>query len=249
MYSENENFQLPRLPRQKLGNQPAWYRRWWGIMIVIFLTLVLIFCIAFAIYIGQLVYLVKTGRLAPEQILGDQSKESNNISLVLSESFTYGPKDAKVTIVEFGDYTCSACKQEYPVVKQLLKDYGDKVLFVYRDFPALQDNSLSVVLAVAANCAGQQGKFWEMHDRIFLYSGDLTEEALKTIAIQIGLDSLEFGSCLADQENLKRIELDLQQGYNLGVRGTPTFFVNGKMVAGALPFSLFETAITAALSQ
>ena len=249
MYSENENFEQPPSFEPKLKNGSVWYRQWWGIMIVIFLTFILIFCVAFGIYIGQLVYLIKSGHLAPETILGEQSKKSVVSNLILPESFTYGPKGSKVTIVQFGDYTCSACRQEYPVIKQLLKDYGDKVLFVYRDFPAMQDNSLSVVSAVAANCAGKQGKFWEMNERLYLFEGDLTEEVLKTFALQIGLESLEFGNCLSNQDNLKRIETDLQQGYDLGVRGTPTFFINGKMIPGALPFSLFETAITSALSQ
>lgn len=249
MYSQDNNFELPQPLKPKPSNNQAWYRKWWGIMIVIFLTLVLIFTVAFGIYLGRLVYLIKSGQLSASQIVGNQASPSGKIDLILPESFTYGSKDAKVVIVQFGDYTCSACRQEYPVVKQLLKDYGDKILFVYRDFPALQDNPLSVVSAVAANCAGKQGKFWEMHDRLYQFEGDLTEQVLKTFALQIGLDSLEFGNCLIDKENLKRIETDLQQGYDLGVRGTPTFFINGFIKPGALPFSLFEAAITEALSK
>ena len=250
MYSENNNFNIPQGPKPVDSWKIPWYRKWWGIFIIIFLTFILIFSIAFGIYIGRIVYLVRTAQITPAQILGNQSwVGQNGINLIAENSFRKGTAEAKVVIVEFGDYTCPACQQEYPVIKKLLNDYGDKILFVYRDFPAIQDRPLSVVAAVAANCAGSQGKFWEMQERLFLFTGELSEQVLKTYAIQLGLDSLEFGTCLVDQNNLKRIENDLQQGYEAGVRATPTFFINGRMVAGALPFSLFESAITSALSE
>ena len=161
---------------------------------------------------------------------------------------TRGPDNAPVKLVEYSDFECPACQAEYPVVKEILKNYGDKILFVFRDFPLIASHPNSLLAAVAGHCAWEQGKFWEMHDKIFEIK-DLSAAALQTYGRQIGLNPSQFSACLRSDKYLKEIETDLNEGYSAGVRATPTFFVNGVKVAGALDLMTFEKIIIEALSR
>lgn len=251
MYSENSDFDQPISQLPKKITSKKWYQRWWGILILIFVAIILTFIIAIGFYIGQMYLLLKSGEITPEQIFGvSQTIESNNeFNQANINEPKFGPINAKVVIVEFADFTCVACKQEYSVIKQLQNDYGDKVQFIFRDYPAFNDRPLSLVAAIAGNCAREQGKFWEMHDLLFQMEGDLTNSILNTYATQIGLNVLQFQNCITSEKYLTDVEKDIQAGLTAGVSGTPTFFVNGKKIQGAIPFATFEKVITTELSK
>ncbi|MFA6322611.1 MAG: thioredoxin domain-containing protein [Candidatus Buchananbacteria bacterium] len=252
MYSDNVSFDQPNASRSvKASRQKRWYQYWWGRLILAILTLLAVLFIAVGFYLVQMVILLRSGQVSPAELFNQTTATSTTpkIFLANADDPRTGQSQAKVVIVEFADFTCSACREAYPVIKQLIRDYGDKVLFVYRDFPAVADRPLSLVEAVAGNCAQEQGKFWEMHDLLFETVDDLTEEQIKTYAIKLGLNSVQFGSCLTSEKYLPAIEKDLTEGYQAGVRATPTFFINGQKVAGALPFSVFEKIITTELSK
>ena len=235
-----------------------WHRRWWGRLIIIFLTIFLILVIAVGFYIGKTSYLLRTGKITPQQLLGSDAPDNTVGQVGQVGGFetmatindpSVGPKDAKVIIVAFSDFTCSACRQAFPVIEQLRKDYSDQVRFVYRDMPNTFDRPESLSVAMAGQCAHEQGKFWKMHDKIFSGAELITEADLKTYAIQIGLNSMQFGACLQSGKYIEEIENDLEQGIAAGVEATPTFFINGVRIEGALSLDVFQTIIVAGLNQ
>lgn len=254
MYSQNQDtfFVKPKSFQKSKRLGKRWYQQWWGILIIIFLTLILILVIALSLYVGKLVILLRSGEISPAQLFGSDSSlaPSTQFSdLAPTSSPSFGRRDAKVVIVEFGDFQCSACKKVQPVVKEILKDYGDKVLFIFRDFPAVADHPQALIAALAAECAHEQGGFWPMHDKIFEGPENITEAGLKNYAVQIGLSSVQFNTCFQTGKYLKEIENDLEEGIAAGVRSTPTFFINGVMVAGAIPLATFEKIIIFELSR
>lgn len=143
-----------------------------------------------------------------------------------------GPADAKVTIVEFSDFQCPACKQAHFKLADVLEKYGDKIKFVYRDFPLMGKHPDALPAAVAAHCAGDQGKYWEMHDSLFK-AGSLKEDDFKKYAAEHKLDAEKFSACLKDPARENEVRKDMDDGRAYGVNSTPTFYVNGYLVVGA----------------
>jgi protein-disulfide isomerase len=162
-----------------------------------------------------------------------------------------GDKNAPVTIIEFSDFECPFCgrwfTQTYPQLKSEYIDTG-KVRLVYRDFP-LGFHPNAQKAAEAAECADEQGKFWEMHDKIFANQQAIAVANLKQYAKDLGLDSSKFDSCLDSDKYASEVQKDYQDGTAAGVSGTPSFFINGQLVVGAQPYSVFKQAIDAELNQ
>jgi protein-disulfide isomerase len=159
-----------------------------------------------------------------------------------------GPEKAPVTIVEFSDFQCPFCTRAEAVVAEVLRAYPDKIRLVYRDFP-LPNHSDAPKAAEAAHCAGDQGKYWEMHAKLFANQQSLDVKSLKGHAKAIGLDTARFDKCLDSGEKAKLVEEGKQAGTALGVTGTPAFFVNGILVSGAQPFEAFKEIIDAELAS
>jgi len=153
-----------------------------------------------------------------------------------------GGKDAPVTIVEFSDFQCPFCSRAEPTLKQVHEKYGDKVRLVYLDFPlGIHDHAIDA--ASAGRCAGEQGKFWELHDTMFADQSKLAAADLKADAKKLGLDTAKFNDCLDKGKYKSAIEADMEQGRSLGVDGTPAFFINGRPLTGAQPFDKFQSTI------
>ena len=162
-----------------------------------------------------------------------------------------GNEDAKLTIVEFSDFQCPFCKRARDdAVKQIEEQYikTGKVKFVYRDFPLTSIHPMAQKSAEAAECADDQGKFWEYHDLIFEKQAGLSITSLKQWAGELGLNENDFNKCLDSGKYAKDIQADSSYGQSIGVSGTPSFFVNGKQLVGAQPYSAFQAAIDAELA-
>ncbi len=157
-----------------------------------------------------------------------------------------GPQAAPITIVEFSDFQCPYCVKAEGTVKQVLDTYGDKVRLVYRDYP-LPFHDKAEKAAEAAKCAADQGKYWEMHDKLFADQQALDLAALKKSAGELKLDQAKFDKCLDSGEKAKLVTDDKKAGEAAGVNGTPAFFVNGMLLSGALPFESFKTIIDSEL--
>lgn len=159
-----------------------------------------------------------------------------------------GPEDALVTVVEFGDFRCGFCVKVQPVLAELERSYRGQVRFVYRHLP-LGGNPESRLVAHAANAAGEQGKFWDMHDRLYASGGPIDRPVLEELARELGLDLRRFAAAL----DARRFELDVSrdaaEAARLGVRGTPTFFINGAPLVGARPEADFRALIDKKLAE
>ena len=176
--------------------------------------------------------------------------QGEKVNVQIGDAPVLGSKTAKVTIVEFSDYECPFCgrhfQQTYP---QLKKDYIDtgKAKLVFKDFP-LSFHPQAQKAAEAARCAGEQGKYWEMHDKLFSNQESLSVENEKKWAKEIGLNSAKFDSCLDSGKYAGAVQSDSSYGQSIGVSGTPAFFINGKLISGAQPYSVFKQAIDAELA-
>ncbi len=138
-----------------------------------------------------------------------------------------GPADAAVTLVEYGDYECPHCGRAYPIVKAIQQRMGPRLRFVYRNFPLRESHPHAERAAEAAEAAAAQGKFWEMHDRLFERQFALDGEYLIEYAGDLGLDVARFRKELTSGAYAPRVREDFRSGVTSGVNGTPTFFING----------------------
>ncbi len=160
-----------------------------------------------------------------------------------------GPASAPVTIVEFSDFQCPFCQRVAPTLKRVREAYGDRVRIVWKDFPLTSIHPQAFKAAEAAQCAREQGKFWEYHDRLFGNQQALQVESLKKYAADAGLDAAKFGSCLDTAKYAERVQAQMGVGAGLGVNSTPAVFINGRLLAGAQPYETFAAVIEEELQR
>jgi protein-disulfide isomerase len=140
-----------------------------------------------------------------------------------------GPEHAPVTIVEYGDFECPSCKHAEPAVKMLLKRFEERVRFAFRHFPVEEFHPHALAAAEAAECAGAQGKFWEMHDLLLDNQSHLELRHLHGYAERLGLDMARYTAAMDDHVYLQRVREHVDSGKRSGLRATPGFFVNGRV--------------------
>jgi protein-disulfide isomerase len=143
-----------------------------------------------------------------------------------------GPDDAPVTLVEYGDYECPHCGMAYPIVKSIQRRLGDRLRFVYRNFPLKDSHPHAPHAAEAAEAAAVQGSFWEMHDTLFEHQDALEDADLVRHAKKLGLDAARIAQELEAGTYARRVRDDFRSGVRSGVNGTPTFFINGERFDG-----------------
>jgi|SRR3989344_1357461 len=161
---------------------------------------------------------------------------------LITEGMTKGSKNSPVTLIEYSDYECPYCARAEATIKDVLDEYGSKIYFVYKDFPLPFHNNAQKA-AEASRCALEQNKYWEYHDALFKNQQSLDTNSLKTYAKSLGLDEAKFSECLDSNKYTEKVKQDMEEGQSKGVTGTPTFFVNGKMLVGAQPFDAFKEII------
>ena len=159
-----------------------------------------------------------------------------------------GPDRAAITIVEFSDFQCPYCQQSVKVLKELRQLYGERIRLVYRDYPG-PNHPYALQAAEAAHCAGEKGKFWEYHDRLFDRQTPGQGWDFASLANELGLQQKTFENCLSSGHFRDQIIKDLQDGLKLGITSTPTFFINGRPLVGAQPLSTFQALIDRLLEQ
>jgi len=154
-----------------------------------------------------------------------------------------GAANAPVTVIEFSDFQCPFCLRVAPTLKRLREAYGDRIRIVWKDFPLTSIHPQAFKAAEAGQCAREQGRFWEYHDRLFANQQALEPEFLKKYAVELKLDAAKFNSCLDAAKYAERVQEQMGVGNSLGVGSTPTLFVNGRLVAGAHPYETFAAII------
>jgi len=137
----------------------------------------------------------------------------------------------KVIMVEFGDYQCPHCGHAYPLLKRLMGELSAEMSFVFRNFPLAEAHPMATIAALAAEAAGKQGKFWEMHDLIFENQQKLSYQIFLDFASLLKLDENKFSQDWKSETTLAKVERDFESGVRSGVNGTPTFFINGARVS------------------
>ena len=161
---------------------------------------------------------------------------------VLADDPSRGPEDAPLVLVEFSDFQCPFCQRATDTLRELLGEYEGQIRLVYKDYP-LPNHAQAFKAAEAGNCAHEQGKFWELHDAMFEHQDALEVPSLKTYAAELGLDESAFAACLDGGRHEAGVQRDLSIGQQYGVSSTPTVFINGRMVMGALPYDAFNEII------
>lgn len=181
----------------------------------------------------------------------NEKGDSAEVTNLMDDDAIEGDLNAPVTIVEWSDYQCPYCTRFYSqTYKQIVKEYIDtgKVKFVFRDFP-LSFHKNAQKAAEAAECAGEQDKYYDMYDKLFgegVVGGVTT---FKKYAEEIGLNTIKFNECLDSGMMVDEIKKDIADGQSVGVKGTPAFMINGKLITGAQPFNVFKKAIDAELNK
>ena len=137
-----------------------------------------------------------------------------------------GPDSAPYTLLEYGDYQCPSCKQVLSLIKELEKHFGDKLKFIFRNFP-LEQHEFAEMAAETAEFAAEHGKFWEMHDLLYKHQDDFSEELFPKLASQLGLDPAALTKALDSGKYAAKVQADLTSGEKAGVQATPTLYVNG----------------------
>lgn len=194
-----------------------------------------------------------SGKKLTAQAVDNTASDPQDVKLLETDGPTLGSPDALVTIVSFADFQCPFCGRfhqttEKDIIAQYVKT--GKAKFIYRDFAFLGEESSFA--SQAARCAGDQGKFWQYHDYLYGHQkgenqGAFNKDNLKGFARELGLDKNGFNTCLDSEKHKQAVENDTEMGRKFGVTGTPTSFVNGKLVQGAVPFATFKVTIDAAL--
>ena len=208
----------------------------------------------FAWRVLYFVELLRSGDLTAEDLsfVSEQSLSAQLAALPLVEGKidvesdddpSIGQRAAAVTIVEFGDFGCPYSRASSFVVRALARTHRDNVRLIYRDFPIDELHPDARLAAEAGGCANEQGKFWEYHDKVYVNQTDLRKEKLVQFAQELDLQMDKFRVCLESGRYAAEVRDDYASGVAAGVRGTPTFFVNGVRIPGAIPEEVFEKLI------
>jgi len=174
--------------------------------------------------------------------------EPYRVPVAVGDAPVRGNPEAPVTVVEFSDFQCPYCARARSTVKRIREVYGQNVRWVFRHFP-LGFHTSAPKAGEAAACAGDQGHFWEMHDRLFSDQSKLGVADLKASAVAIGLDASAFNQCLDSGRHADLVASDTEAGSRYGVSATPAFFINGRPVIGAQPFEAFARVIDEELDR
>jgi protein-disulfide isomerase len=166
---------------------------------------------------------------------------------ITAEDHVQGPENAEVTLVEYGDYECPHCGRAYPIVQQVQEHFGKRLRFVFRNFPLSEMHPHAEAAAEVAEFAGAQGRFWEMHDRLFENQARLGQALFLNLGANLDLSTTALRKALEQGTFEARVRADFKGGVRSGVNGTPTFFINGHRHDGSFDFETLVSAIHQAM--
>ena len=180
-------------------------------------------------------------------MMSNNTAEDNNMNLAMpvdeTRDHVKGPKDAAVTLVEYGDFECPDCGAAYPTVNEVVKRLGNKLRFVYRYYPLVESHPHAEHAAEMAEAAAAQGKFWQMFDTLYQNQRHLSDANLMQYAQEIGLDTQRVEREMQNETYTKRVEEDVESGDASGLEGTPTFYINGQYYDGAYNVDAIQAAL------
>ncbi len=227
-----------------------WFLRWWGILIILFSLALILSSIYFFILVNRYQKAIISGSIISNNLIAGYSKIDNTLddskvtidrqALEKDDAPSIGSKKPVMTIVIFSDFDCPYCAIFYPILKKFVLENSEKVKLIFRDYPVHDYKS-----ALAGNCAFEQNRFWDMHDKLFYYQNNISDEVIKKIAKNIRLDVDKFNQCYESEKYKKDIKKDMALAMKSGVQGTPTIFVNGAKFAGIIPETILKQILSA----
>ncbi|WP_299025757.1 thioredoxin domain-containing protein [uncultured Thermanaerothrix sp.] len=230
---------LSRPPAPTIRRRPAWH---WGMVGFGLAAFLLGVAAGYGIWGREVANL--RAQLSAQQAEADVPRQVTRYDVPVDDDPALGPANAPITIIEFSDFQCPYCQRWHVQVwPKIQAAYGDKVRLVYRDFPLYSIHPEAAPAAEAANCANEQGKFWEFHDLLFRGGLSLGREAYLAYAERLGLKMDQFTTCLDERRYQAEVEGDYAYAVDLGINSTPTFFINGIALLGAQPFEVFQRVI------
>jgi protein-disulfide isomerase len=231
--------------RQKIEH-PAptkWYKKWWGVLVLLILFFVAVVVVACTMYIVKVVQEVRTEGAS----INTAQKIAADKKLIEGENnYWLGTSTPRITIVEFSDFACPYCQDNFSVVRELGFKYQNEIKIIYRDYIGHNE---SMDLALAARCAGEQGKFWPMHDKLFTNQDQAGLTNLPIFAQQLGLDVKAFNSCLSNKKYLSDVRVDMDAADKIGITKTPSWMINGYLLEGAIGREDFIKIIDSILAK
>ncbi len=238
---------LPQKPDRRLA---TW--QFVGLMVFIFLLGAGVSYIVWAYPLQVKVAALENTALQAQSVSATQAaaqsavqipKDVKRYDIPVDDDAILGPADAPITLIEFSDYQCPYCRKwQIEVFPRLQQQYGDKIRFVYRDFPLYESHPDAEPAALAADCAGEQNKYWDFHN--LLFNGEsLGQPIYEAYAEKLNLNTDQFKACVSEQRYKSEVKADFDFASNLGVSSTPTFFINGLAVVGAQPYEVFSQVI------
>lgn len=237
--------------------QAPWYKTRVGLAFLTILSFFSLVFLVFASIIGYYAWQIRSGqgdKLAKSIFKSDrlsvnqQTNENTETAKPVQEYITKknparGSSDSPLTVVAFLDFLCAHCAESYPILEEVISGHENDIQVIFKHFP-LSSNSIEI--AVHATCADEQGKFWDFY-KLFFESKEKNSDQASNIAEDIGLNMIAYKNCVANKKFLDTITEDLKDGNELGVAGTPTFFVNKVKIQGAVNLNDWEEAIISAL--
>jgi len=221
------DFNQQNLPKKK------WYREPWGVAVIFVAIIIVLVAAIFGANVWQNYRNLKnpsgnntTGLIQAENTLNSALFDQ----FLTSANPTFGKATAKVKIVEFADFSCSACRKLFPILRRVMNQYKNDIFVVFHNY-LLSDASQK--FAEAGLCANDQGKFWPLHDLMYQNQAGLSVENIKKLALQIGLDAAKFNDCLSSGKYAEAVRSDTTSGALAGVEYTPTLYINGYKLVGA----------------
>lgn len=232
-----------------------WYKKWWGILLLIIISIIITYSLSFLFLIFHFVKnpdkinsLFNSQELQSPDI--NSGVNSQNIKIIEgNNNYFLGSATPKFTIVVFSDFTCPYCQQSSQIIANLAIKYGNDVKIIIRDYPIISDESLD--LAISARCAGEQGKYWPMYYKMFEMQGQFLVSGINSIAQLVGVNDIDkFSNCVLEQKYLNDVLKDASDAEFLKTTGTPAWFVNGvKVSEGVVPFETWTKFLDEALKE
>lgn len=226
-----------------------WYKKWWGILILSITALLIIVGTILGFYIYS-----KIPQIRAEKYYNQQLVVNEAMQLAISgvgTNYFLGTEGARITIIEFADFACPFSQKASKIIRETVTRYPGKVKAVYRDMPLFGH---SIDLSLAARCAGEQGKFWEMHDLLFENQAELSaageglSSMLSSLVGTLGINKETYDSCYSSKKYLSDIGTDFGDSAALQLPGTPIWFINGKRLSGYIPeedfFKIIDSLLT-----
>jgi len=204
--------------------------------------------IGVGIFIGRNEKLTATVKPSANENTQEEGVDNEKIQ-VADKDNVRGNVSAPITIVEFSDFQCSFCLKFHQTMMQIMEDYPDEIAWVYKHFPLDSIHPQARPAAEASECAAEQGKFWEFADGLFNNQSKLSPSFYRELALELGLDKVQFEDCVSLRKYKDNVEADLQQGVGLGIKGTPGNFINGQVLGGAVSYESLKLMIDSLLEK